>query len=116
MLSSKRYMPRCRGFIFPLGVFTAATIRLGATLPSSCLSYLALFFIAALVALWVCVAAGTAHGAVTGHLFQAPCLASRPSMDLLVDAEALEESSVAGRKRGTGEARAVVAMVDGHGV
>ena len=91
-------MLRCRGFIFPLGVFTAATIRLGATLPSACLSYLSMFFVAALVVLWVCVSAGTVHGAVTGHLFQAPCLASRPSMDLLVDAAALEESAVSGRK------------------
>lgn len=57
------------------------------------------------------VAGGTVHGAITGHLFLAPCLASRPSMDLLVDAEALEESSVRAKKRRTGEPRAVVAMV-----
>ena len=112
----------CRGFIFPLGVFTAATIRLGATLPSSCLAYLSLFFIAALVVLWTGVAAGTLHGAITGHLFLAPCLSSRPRggmelpVDLLVDAEALNESSVRGKKRRTGEPRAVVAMVINNSV
>ena len=37
-------------------------------------------------------------------------------VDLLVDAEALNESSVRGKKRRTGEPRAVVAMVVNNSV
>ncbi|KAK9841048.1 hypothetical protein WJX81_007663 [Elliptochloris bilobata] len=87
------------GFIFPLGVYTAATIRLAATLPSVCLAYLAMMFIAELVVIWVGVAIGTVQGALSGRLFQAPCLTRRLSMDLLCDAEPLEESSVSGSRK-----------------
>lgn len=54
-------------------------------------------FIAALVVLWVGIAIGTARGAASGRLLQAPCLTRRPSLDLLADAGPLEESSVSKR-------------------
>lgn len=38
------------------------------------------------------------QGAVTGSLFQAPCLSRRPSLDMLCDAGVLENSSVSRRQ------------------
>lgn len=66
-----------QGFIFPLGVFTTATIRLAATLPSVVMAYLSLVFIGALVVLWVGVAAGTLQVGC-GRRMQNPCHATRP--------------------------------------
>ena len=62
------------GFIFPLGVYTAATIALGNSLTSTFFSYLSVVFILALVMLYGFVATGSIHGAYTGTLLVAPCL------------------------------------------
>ncbi len=62
------------GFIFPLGVYTAATIALGTALPSECFNYLSIIFLVALVVLYLFVVAGSIHGVVTRRLFVAPCL------------------------------------------
>lgn len=69
------------GFIFPLGVYTAATGALAETLPSVFLSWLTVFFIVLLVVLWLGVAYGTVFNAVNGKLFVAPCLTTAPSKD-----------------------------------
>ncbi len=60
------------GFIFPLGVFTAATIALSKALPSSFFGYLFMLFIVSLVLLFVCVALGTLHGTWNIPLLVAP--------------------------------------------
>jgi len=62
------------GFIFPLGVYTSATIELGVVIPSLVFSWLAVVFVITLVILYIYVAYGTIYGAVTGRLFIAPCL------------------------------------------
>ena len=62
------------GFIFPLGVYTSATIILGKVLQSSFFSYLSIVFIILLVILWIIVAFGTIKRAVNGSIFVAPCL------------------------------------------
>ena len=62
------------GFIFPLGVYTAATIALGTALSSEFFNYLSIIFVVALVALYLFVVAGSVHGVVTRKLFVAPCL------------------------------------------
>ena len=64
------------GFVFPLGVFTAATIALSAALGSQFLSYLASVFILVLILLGLGVTYGTLRGAMQGSLFKAPCLAT----------------------------------------
>jgi len=62
------------GFVFPLGVFTSATVSLAEGLASVVFSWLATVQIGALVVLWVLVAFGTAHNAFFGSLITAPCL------------------------------------------
>ena len=62
------------GFIFPLGVFTAATIALDTALPAGLFGYLATVFIVCLVLLYTCVAVGTVYGTVNQSLLVAPCL------------------------------------------
>lgn len=69
------------GFIFPLGVFTSATILLADALPSVFLSWLAVVLIIVLVLLWVLVFMGTVINAKNGKLFVAPCLQTAPSRD-----------------------------------
>lgn len=69
------------GFIFPLGVFTSATILLSQALPSAFLSWLAVALIIVLVLLWVLIAVGTVVNAKNGSLFVAPCLQTAPSKD-----------------------------------
>jgi tellurite resistance protein TehA-like permease len=63
------------GFTFPLGVFAASTIQIGLELPSALFRILGTIFSAAVVLLWILVAAGTVKGAWSGKLFFAPCLA-----------------------------------------
>lgn len=65
------------GYIFPLGVFTLATLRLVAILPVHPLAAFGHGLVTALTALWLLVAAKTAHGAWTGALFHAPCLGDK---------------------------------------
>ena len=63
------------GFIFPLGVFIAATIALGETLKSSFFSYLSIVLLACLSILYVIVAFFTALRGFSGSLLVAPCMA-----------------------------------------
>lgn len=64
------------GLIFPLGVFTAATILLSKELPSAFFSYLSIIFVISLVALYFMVAGDTFYRAVTREIFVAPCLST----------------------------------------
>ncbi len=64
------------GFVFPLGVFTAATMTLGKALTSEFFNYLSMVLLVMVVILWLLVAYGTFHGFLTGSLLQAPCLSS----------------------------------------
>ena len=64
------------GFVFPLGVFASATVALGRALPSAFFGYLAMVLIVMVVVLWLLVAYGTLHGALTGSALSAPCLSS----------------------------------------
>jgi C4-dicarboxylate transporter/malic acid transport protein len=62
------------GYTFPLGVFTAATLKLAALLPLAILTTLAQGLVLSLALIWLTVAARTAAGAWRGELFSAPCL------------------------------------------
>ena len=62
------------GFIFPLGVFTSATVALGKALASEFFNYLSVVFLVALILLYLFVAGGSMHGILTGRLLTAPCL------------------------------------------
>ncbi|ORX62399.1 hypothetical protein DM01DRAFT_1365526 [Hesseltinella vesiculosa] len=62
------------GLIFPFGVFTSATVALGAIWQSSFFNILATVFIVILVILWIMVTLLTAQGALCGKMFVAPCL------------------------------------------
>ena len=62
------------GFIFPLGVFTSATIALAKALPSAFFGMLSMVFIACLVLLYIGVALGTLFGTFNRSLLVAPCL------------------------------------------
>jgi C4-dicarboxylate transporter/malic acid transport protein len=62
-------------YIFPLGVFTLATLKLGDILRIAALAHLGATLAACLVGIWIVVAVRTARGAWTGALFNAPCLA-----------------------------------------
>lgn len=64
------------GFVFPLGVFTAATITLGRALSSEFFNYLSLVLIVIVVVLWLLVTWGTLHGVLRGSLLEAPCMSS----------------------------------------
>ncbi len=64
------------GYTFPLGVYTVATLRLGATLHLSLFTAVGVVLAAALVAMWVIVMSRTLHGGWQGHLFVSPCIAS----------------------------------------
>ena len=69
------------GLIFPLGVYTAATIGLASVVPSVFMSWLAEVFIIILVVLWVAVSAGTVRNAINRTLFVAPCAHMGPIGD-----------------------------------
>lgn len=64
------------GYTFPLGVYTAATLKLGATLDFAFFAAAGALFALALAIAWAVVAALTLHGAWKGHLFVCPCIAS----------------------------------------
>lgn len=61
---------------FPLGVYACSTILIGEELPSRLFRVLGTVFGTAVILLWVVIAVGTAKGAWTGELFNAPCLAN----------------------------------------
>ncbi|QYE34450.1 TDT family transporter [Polymorphobacter sp. PAMC 29334] len=63
------------GYIFPLGVYALATIRLGATLHLGGLSIFGALLTVVVGLLWVLVAARTIDGGWKGHLFVSPCIA-----------------------------------------
>lgn len=62
------------GFIFPLGVFTSATINLSNQLSSEFFSILSLVFLVALIILYLAVMTMTLRDAFNSKLFKAPCL------------------------------------------
>jgi tellurite resistance protein TehA-like permease len=63
------------GFTFPLGVFTLATLTLGAQTGMTVFPVIGACMSVALAALWVTVATRTLIGAYHGHLFADPGLA-----------------------------------------
>ena len=69
------------GFLFPLGVYTSATIALAEAIPSAVLSWVAVVFVLALVCMWFGVMYGTVKNAANGKLFVAPCLNTGPTKD-----------------------------------
>ena len=62
------------GFTFPLGVYTVATLTFGVEMPSMGFKVLGTMLGVVVILLWCVVAAGTAKGAWSGQLFNAPCL------------------------------------------
>jgi len=62
------------GFTFPLGVYAISTMTFGVEMPSLFFKVLGTILSVAVMILWCVVAAGTAKGAWSGHLFSAPCL------------------------------------------
>lgn len=62
------------GFTFPLGVYALSTINFGVEMPSAFFRVLGTIMSVAVIVLWCIVATGTARGAWSGHLFNAPCL------------------------------------------
>lgn len=69
------------GFTFPLGVFALSTIELGRIIPSLFFRVLGTIFAVAVVLLWCVVVVGTARGAWSGKLFNAPCIRNIPQKD-----------------------------------
>jgi tellurite resistance protein TehA-like permease len=69
------------GFTFPLGVMALSTMEFGNIFPSLFFKVLGTIFAVAVILLWCVVAAGTARGAWTGRLFNAPCLKNLPKKE-----------------------------------
>ncbi|CAG5140659.1 uncharacterized protein ALTATR162_LOCUS756 [Alternaria atra] len=69
------------GFTFPLGVMALSTMELGNVFPSLVFRVLGTIFAVAVILLWCVVAVGTARGAWSGRLFNAPCLKNLPKGD-----------------------------------
>ncbi len=63
------------GFIFPLGVYALATLKLASTLQLTFFAVLGCVLVALLVVMWLIVARRTVQGAWHGELFVSPCLA-----------------------------------------
>lgn len=61
-------------YVFPLGIFTTATLRLGSALPVPAIGLFGGGLAVALAALWLIVSVRTLHGAWHGTLFFSPCL------------------------------------------
>ncbi|EIK98370.1 C4-dicarboxylate transporter/malic acid transport protein [Pseudomonas sp. M47T1] len=64
------------GFIFPLGVYTLATLRLGSVLHLSFFTWCGQGLVACLAMLWALVMTRTVRGAWRGELFVSPCIAA----------------------------------------
>ncbi|KAH8725144.1 C4-dicarboxylate transporter/malic acid transport protein-like protein [Phaeosphaeriaceae sp. PMI808] len=79
------------GFTFPLGVMALSTMEFGRTFPSLFSKVLGTIFAVAVILLWCVVAVGTARGAWTGRLFNAPCLKNLPKKDDNIEPDAAEE-------------------------
>lgn len=65
------------GYVFPLGVYTAATFRLGTTLHLGFFGATGTLLTVVLAAMWLLVGARTAAGAWHGTLFVSPCIAAQ---------------------------------------
>jgi C4-dicarboxylate transporter/malic acid transport protein len=65
-------------FTFPLGVYTLATLALARATHLEFFSYAGSALAVCLAGFWLVVAARTLHGAWSGYLFNAPCLAPLP--------------------------------------
>jgi len=63
------------GYTFPLGVYTVATLKLGATLRLPVFSAFGTVLVMALAVIWLCVAGRTMYGGWKGSLFVSPCIA-----------------------------------------
>nr|WP_314434038.1 TDT family transporter [uncultured Brevundimonas sp.] len=70
------------GYTFPLGVFSVATLKLGALLPIPAFNLFGTALVGALLVLWLIVGARTVRGAWRGDLFVAPCLAEAAKRDI----------------------------------
>lgn len=86
------------GLIFPLGVFTAATIALSKQLPSEFFSYLSVIFVISLVALWLLVAGLTLYRSITREIFVAPCLSSMRGTPQMVEKQTTANANVINAK------------------
>lgn len=78
------------GFTFPLGVYASSTILIGQELPSLFFRVLGTIFGVAVILLWVVIAAGTARGAYSGVLFNAPCLVQLKDENNVLQPDAAE--------------------------
>merc|ERR1711939_1243311 len=87
------------GFTFPLGVYSVSTILIGEELPSRFFKVLGTIFGTAVILLWVVIAAGTARGAWTGVLFNAPCLANLKEKREVIERGSSEEEKVVDGQR-----------------
>jgi tellurite resistance protein TehA-like permease len=65
------------GFTFPLGVYTLATLALGAQTGMGLFAVLGGILTVALLGFWITVAVRTVSGGYRGNLFYSPCLADR---------------------------------------
>jgi tellurite resistance protein TehA-like permease len=84
------------GFTFPLGVYAVSTMTFGVEMPSMFFKVLGTIMSVAVIILWCIVATGTAKGAWSGHLFNAPCLKNlskedRKPRDKIEDKEKIPE-------------------------
>jgi C4-dicarboxylate transporter/malic acid transport protein len=70
------------GYTFPLGVYTLATLRLGATLRLEFFTIAGTVLALGLAGMWTVVMARTLHGGWKGHLFVSPCIANIQSRAL----------------------------------
>lgn len=68
------------GFTFPLGVYTLATLNLGAQTGMAFFSVIGGVLTLALLGFWITVTLRTISGGYRGHLFHSPCLAARDAM------------------------------------
>ena len=64
------------GYTFPLGVYTLASLRLGAVLHLGALTVFGCVLAAGLALMWLVVMARTLEGGWRGHLFVSPCIVS----------------------------------------
>ena len=62
------------GYTFPLGVYTLATMKLGAVLGIAAFSVFGTALGIVLALMWMLVAARTIYGGWHGHLFVSPCI------------------------------------------
>jgi C4-dicarboxylate transporter/malic acid transport protein len=63
------------GYIFPLGVYALATLRIGEVTALSGFAWLGAGLVGLLTLLWLIVSVRTLRGAYRGELFVSPCLA-----------------------------------------